>query len=148
MSSQNFSIPSGPITSSSGPRRTKSTKCLIVNLLTLERIFLNMCDVSTCFYGSCSSIEEAGRNVAHVSKIRSKVSQFTINFYSWSHKQNISYNKTLVQQQKCSISISQNPATVWFFSPSSSLYIQFFSYRFLHKALYSKTLTKSYNVWY
>ena len=30
--------------------RQEST--LIVNLLTLDRIFLNMCDVSTCFYRS------------------------------------------------------------------------------------------------
>ena len=34
---------------------------------------------------------EAGRNVVHVSKIRSKVSKFTFNFDSWSHEQYISY---------------------------------------------------------
>ena len=62
-----------------------SFKALIVNLLTLARIF------ETCPMFRPASTE-AGRNIGHVSKIRSKVSKFAISFDSWSHEQYISYH--------------------------------------------------------
>ena len=58
---------------------------VIVNLLSLERIL-----------EACATFRSAstGRNSIHVSKIRSKVSKFTISFDSWSHEQDISYEWT------------------------------------------------------
>ena len=77
-----------------GGERELSQIIMIINILFVHGKFIyfvvdlkkkNMCDVSIFFYRSV----EADRNVAHVKKIRSELSKFSINLDSWSHEQYI-----------------------------------------------------------
>ena len=82
---------------------------MIVNLRTLERSF----EICATFRPAFTDLDhrqppmhdprpvEAGRNLAHISKLPSNISKFIIIFYSWSHEQYyviimlMSVNKTI-----------------------------------------------------
>ena len=85
---------------------------MIVNLLTLEQTFKTCARFRPASTGpdhAFRPLVESGRNVTHVSKLRSKVNKFTIIFYSWSHEQYISFiRKQAFKLVKCPTMVEYN----------------------------------------